>query len=90
MKVALFNYQLFGWLFCFNFVNLCQCQLYSSRAVAIRFGVVRFVVRVQECYMLGGSGSMLPQKKFGNSGAIHEIASETTFEPIPATKQNFT
>ena len=30
------------------------------RAVAIRFGVVRFVV----LYMLGGSGGMLPQKNF--------------------------
>ena len=34
------------------------------RAVAIRFGVVWLVVRPQKCYTLGGSGDMLPQKKF--------------------------
>ena len=32
------------------------------RAAAIRFGVVRFVVCVQERYILGGSGGMFPQK----------------------------
>ena len=34
------------------------------RAVAIRFGVIRLVVRAQECYTLGGPGGMLPQEKF--------------------------
>lgn len=32
---------------------------------AIRLGVVSFVLRMQECYTLGGSRGMLPQKKFG-------------------------
>ena len=32
------------------------------RAVAIRFGVVRFIVCAQERYTLGGSGGMFPQK----------------------------
>ena len=34
------------------------------RAVAIRFGVVRLVVRAQERYTLGGSAGMLPQENF--------------------------
>ena len=36
----------------------------SCRAIAIRFGVVRFVVHVQEYYTLAGPGGMFPQKKF--------------------------
>ena len=38
--------------------------LHILRAVAIRFGVVRFVVCAQEHYTLGGSGGMFPQKVF--------------------------
>ena len=35
---------------------------YRYRAVPIRFGVVRLVVRAQERYTLGGPGGMLPQE----------------------------
>ena len=38
--------------------------VYLSRAVAIRFGVIRLVVRAQERYTLGGPGGMLPQENF--------------------------
>ena len=59
------------------------------RAVAIRFGVVRLIVHVQECYTLGVPGGMLPQKFRG-----YEIASETKFGPIQcfseARQQSFT
>ena len=34
------------------------------RAIAISFGVVRFVVRAQAQLQLGGSGGMFPQKNF--------------------------
>ena len=47
------------------------------RAVAIRFGVVRFIVCAQERYTLGGSGAMFPQKNIG-----YEIAAETIFGAI--------
>ena len=59
--------QLNNWLAMLqNLVNVSQrCKIISHRAVAIRFGVVRLVVRAQECYTLGGSGGMLPQENFG-------------------------
>ena len=38
------------------------------RAVAIRFGAIRLVVRAQECYTVGGSGGMLPQENFEIQG----------------------
>ena len=39
-------------------------------ATAIRFGVIRLVVRMQEYYTLGGPGGMLPQE---NLGAIRSL-----------------
>ena len=36
----------------------------KGRAVAIRFGVIRLVMRVQERYTLGGPGGMLLQENF--------------------------
>ena len=55
----------------------------SSRAVAIRFGVIRSVMRTQERYTLGGPGrpgACSPRKILKFSG--YEIASETNFGPI--------
>ena len=63
-----------------------------GRAVAIRFGVVRLVVRVQECYTLGGPGGMLPRTMLKFRG--YEIAYETNFVPTrcfsEAKRQSFT
>ena len=45
----------------FVFTSMLHCvDCADGRAVAIRFGVIRLVVRVQERYTLGGSGGMLP------------------------------
>ena len=46
------------------FANCASC-LSLCRAIAIRDGVVRFIVRVQECYTLGGCGGTLRQKNLG-------------------------
>ena len=44
---------------------MCICRwVILSRAVAIRFGVIRLVVRAQERYTLEGPGGMLPQENF--------------------------
>ena len=60
-----------------------------GRAIAIRFGVIRLVVRAQECYTLGGPGGMQMLKFRG-----YEIASETNFGPTrrfsEAKRQSFT
>ena len=61
-------------------------------AVAIRFGVVRLVVRAQESYTLGGLGACSPRKILKFRG--YEIASETIFVPMrcfsEASRQSFT
>ena len=36
------------------------------RAVVIKFGVIRLVVRTQERHTLGGSGGMLPHENLEN------------------------
>ena len=41
-----------------------RSQLGYIRAVVIRFGVIRLVVRAQVRYTLGGPGGMLPQENF--------------------------